>query len=624
MSIGNASFSRTSVDFRLPAPSGAKQDAIHGDVDDEGNPPPSTGHFIDPALMSDIAVPPPRGNVEVRLPFFKPADRVRYRGQFESRITYEDWVANDASEGAGRFARSNRREVKKLEEDSDFPVGKPYFWKAFCVQCNVSYNPHVPTMWSCPRCKGRVWQQPSDPESKACAVCSRKVAPIVLIGERKIRNPMSLNAHVCKRCGKVVCDQCYSPVPQSLEEYGYSGQQRTCVKCVNDLKEIAKGAPPPSEDVGTLHDEHALGAVDELQFLKPFWPPQCRTCGTTYGQPPPRWECPSCKAATWQPTDAHESANCFICGEKFPKVRCYVCGQLACNACGAYGQPLPHMGYEGGTALSVCKCCYDGVSCSAMTDAATEQAKREVVDRAYQGSCPVCNQRFRDPPAEWMSKCHKRACWQAENAPGSGSCAVCTLPISEECREHCAMCGWLVCVTCAQYRQPVVERGYPKGQPQIVCRACYNPRKALLPDHNDFSFWPPRCPVCTKRWDKPPDRWRCSNQCGNVWQPITHVASMACCCCGKKTNKSGTNCRMCGRIACTSCLSKAEVIEMGFTRGMFYPRCKRCTGGGVGAQSSANGQSPNRTQSPKRVQTPSRSTSPARRGSMKSPPTRRK
>jgi hypothetical protein len=322
---------------------------------------------------------------------------------------------------------------------------------------------------------------------------------------------------------------------------------------------------------------------------------------------------------TWQPTEAPESANCFICSEKFPKVRCHMCGQLACNACGAYGQPLPQLGFDDGRALTVCKCCYDGVTCSAMSDALAEQSRREVAERAYRGTCPVCNQRFQDPPAEWRSKCHKRLCWLPDNSPDSKTCAVCTLPLSEQCREHCAMCGWLVCVTCAQYRQPVVERGFPKGQPQIVCRACYNPRKALLPDHNDFSFWPPRCPVCTKQWDKPPDRWRCTLQCGNVWQPMTHVASQACCSCGRKTGQGASNCRMCGRVACGACLSKAEAVEMGFTRGMLYPRCKRCMVGKV-APAPSSAVANRRPASPQLEA--KRNPSPSPKKSFRSPPRR--
>lgn len=593
----NSSRSSVRLDgLRLPgAQRSPGKHEVHSDCDDEGLPPPRAGFFMDPTLMSDIAAPPPRGAVELKLPFFKSAERVRYRGQYESRILYEDWT--EYANGEDRFAggsRSRRREVKKLEDDSDFPIGRPFFWKAFCGSCNVSYYPHVPTMWGCPRCKAKVWQQPTDPESKACASCSRKVAAIILVGARKIRNPMALNAHQCKRCGRVVCDQCYSPVPLKLEELGFATPQRTCVQCVNDLKEQERGAPPVEEDMGTLHDEDALGAIDEAQYLKPFWPPQCRGCGTTYGQPPSRWACPTCAALTWQPTDVPESANCFICNEKFPKTRCHKCGQLACAACGAYAQPLPQLGFDDGKLLSVCKCCYDGVTCSALVDPAIEQIKREVEERAFKGQCPVCNQRFTgQPPAEWQSKCHKRPCWQ----PDSKSCAVRTLPLSEELREHCAMCGWIVCVTCAQYRQPVVERGFPKGTPQVVCRACYNPRKAMLPDHNDLSFWPPRCPVCTKQWDTPPDRWRCTHQCGTVWQPIHHVASQACCCCGKKTAtaQGASNCRMCGRIACATCLTKAEVLEMGFTRGMLYPRCKWCTvgkgagGGGGGVLAASAG-----------------------------------
>lgn len=553
---------------------------VHSDCDSEGNEPPKIGAFVPPSAMENILAPPPRTNAELKLPFSAVRNRLRYRSQFESKLYYEEWVEGEGAEimaepSAGHAAHT----VKKLEPDSDFPVGKPYFWHAVCPPCNIVYHPHVPSGWSCPVCKGRVWQLPDDPESKACAVCQRKLAKIRIIAGRRLQSPIALNGHNCKRCGRVVCDDCYNPNPVALEVYGFTQPQKVCVDCVKDVAQLVK--PPEDDDNGAMqNDEYALKGLDEAQLVQPFWPPHCSQCNVYLGQPPPRWECRTCGEKVWQPTESPHSTACWICKAQFPKVRCHCCGQLVCDKCGAFAQPLPLRGYDTGEGLTVCRGCYGGISF----------AQNVIPDDILEALNKERNLHRRGGP---------------QRAQGMTRCVLCTSPCTDGVRQNCALCGWLCCLTCTQYKQP--SGAANNGPSAAVCTMCFDPRVANLPDHRDNAFWPPKCVVCLREWQKPPERWRCPFNCGNVWQPFQHVASKACSCCGKATGSTAINCRCCGRIVCAACGSEtAEVPELGFTKGARLPRCPRCKGAAPLPASSTDESSKARPTSA----SPPRATSP--------------
>lgn len=566
------------------------------DCDSEGNDPPKTGVYVDPTQFDDSQIAPPRSNDPIKLPFFKPRERPRLRDNFASKISYEDWIEEDA-DAVGQSGGDNQRAdaaksralVEKLEADSDFPVGRVYFWRSFCPRCSTNYYPHVPGAWSCVRCKDdgdvKTWQQPSDPESRNCAVCKCEVAAMFSVGGRRIRNPIALNAHMCKRCGRTVCDNCYSPLEADLTEWGFAKKQHICTRCISDLEVLEK--PPEEEDLGTLHDEIEGGTDDQAQHV-PFWAPKCTSCNVTFGTPPAQWLCTRCGRPVWQPKDAPESSKCWICSTKDPKVRCHKCGQLACNTCGSYGQPLPDMGWYQGNFLSVCRACYGGVASRKQVEGSGVFANSTAVSIADAGgaeggvipfhpTCSACKRPQGSIPSQWKSSCHGRQAWQVPNESGKTVCAVCDAPIQDDTSDNCRRCGRLCCVACTQYREPVPDRGYEKGKAQTVCRGCFGAHHLYELDATDLEYWPPRCVVCKRNYPKPPDRWRCPNQCGNLaWQPIEHVMSKCCWSCGKAVSSGVVNCRKCGRLVCKSCVGRAEVVVRGFTKGVEYPVCFRC------------------------------------------------
>ena len=459
----------------------------------------------------------------------------------------------------------------KLEDDSDFPVGRPYFWHAYCSTCQKSYYPHIPGQWTCLLCKERVWQHPKDPESKRCAVCKCDVAAIVMVNGKKIRNPMVLNAHMCKRCGRVVCDRDYMATAVNLEEYGYHEPQQVCKACIKDIDELKKA--PEEEDLGTLHEaDEVVADTLEQALCNPHWVPKCNRCNITFGAPPKKWLCTSCQLPVWQPLEAADSAHCWLCNAPQPKMRCYRCGQLVCFPCGAYGQPLPEVGWDDGMMLTCCKVCYNGRSVAPRTgDVKPEPSP---VCRA---KCPQCQQTFGAPPEQWLSPCHKKKSWMSIGEGGAKNCDVCNVPITAATADNCARCGNAVCVACAQYREPVPERGFDKKEGHTVCKRCHDPIAVLLPDATDFPHWPAECPRCRRKWPTPPERWRCPFQCGPVWQSPEHICSKGCWACGKKVGANGLNCRKCGRLVCSGCgEGRAEVPERGFTRGVMYPVCVKC------------------------------------------------
>lgn len=555
-----------------------KNSAFYSDCDSEGNDPPAGSVYVDPTTIDDSTVPPPRSNDPIKLPFFKPRERPRLREKYASKISYEDWVDENADDvGIDRDTGRSRVAVEKLEEDSDFPVGRFYFWKAFCPPCSKKYDPYVPGSWECVVCKVKTWQQASDPESKRCAVCKLEVAPIINVGKTHLRNPMSLNAHLCKRCGRVVCDNCYAPAEQNLEEWGYDKPQRVCTRCINDMAHLRR--IPEEEDFGTLHDE-IEGTVDDETQHHSFWAPKCTSCNVTYDQPPQQWLCTRCGKTVWQPLQAPESKQCWICNVKDPKVRCHKCGQLACNACGAFGQPLPELGFLNGEFLTVCRVCYGGISQrKTLGMAGDEQLFSANDDAAYTwpAKCSDCNKPQGGVPNQWKSSCHSRMAWQI-CGKDMDSCSVCAHPVQADTSDNCRRCGRLCCQTCAQYREPVPDRGFEKGKMLPVCRGCFGQQHLYEIDATDLEYWPPRCVHCKKNFPKPPDRWRCPNQCGNlVWQPLEHIRSKCCWACGKSVSSAIVNCRKCGRIVCRDCgQGRAEVVERGFTKGVEYPVCNRC------------------------------------------------
>ena len=531
---------------------------FHDDVDSEGNDPPADGEYVDPNAIPDTA--PPRGNEPIQLPFYKPKERRNVREKYESRVSFEDWV-EDAEEAG---ARNRAAGVVKLEDDSDFPVGRPYYWHAYCPKCNRSYHPHVPGMWACLGCQEKVWQQPDDPESRNCAVCRREVASMVTIAGKRIRNPMSLSAHMCKRCGRVVCRHCYSPNSFSIPELGYKEDQRVCTRCAKNVQELSRA--PEDDDMGTLYEEHVVGDVLERNLCHRFWVPKCNRCNITFTEPPKRWLCTSCALPVWQPPEAPDSMHCWLCGNMHPKVRCHDCGQLVCYSCGAYAQPLPGRGFSNLNALSVCRGCYRGAS---IVKKGEEVAKAPM----FRAKCSQCKKPCGGTPDMWVSKCHRAKAWQSEGS----QCAVCAIAVQPAAGDNCRRCGRLVCHVCVQYKEPVPERGYDKGEAQHICKECYRPDAALAPDHSDYQHWPPSCPRCELKFARPPDRWRCPNQCGAVWQSPDHMASRCCWCCGRKMGGQVVNCRRCGRLVCSSCgEGRSQIPELGFTRGLEYPTCKKC------------------------------------------------
>lgn len=421
-------------------------------------------------------------------------------------------------------------------------------------------------------CHKKVWQPPNDPDSKRCGECHRKVAPIVIIKEHKVRNPLTLNAHMCKRCGRVVCDSCYTPDAVDLQELGFTEPQRVCKRCVQDIATI--DTAPEEEDLGTFHDEGLATTSEEKGGLRPYWNPICRKCNIAFSQPPPQWLCTTCRAPVWQQPEAQDSTLCPICSAPFPKVRCHSCGQLVCASCGAFGQPLPQRGFNFGQMLTVCKSCYEGAVFSVdKEEAAAARAAPKLWPRPM---CPTCKQPFSTIPSQWTSKCHSRRVWQPPDDPASKQCAVCHQPVCEVTREHCRKCGRIVCLPCSQYREPIPDRGYPEDQGQIICKLCFNPKALLLPDVLDCDFWPPSCLTCGKKYVVPPERWACPNGCGLVWQPAGHVCSRLCFCCGKAVPQP-INCRYCGRVMCAGCERRMELPARGFAAGLFVPVCDICT-----------------------------------------------
>ena len=543
---------------------------VHSDCDSEGNEPPTIGQFINPLTTDEITAPAKGALQDIKLPFYQAKEARRLREAFEPPISYEDWVdADDGGAAPGGTHKGGFSGVRKLEDDDDLPMGPRYGWHAFCPPCNVSYHPLVPSQWRCIRCEGRVWQQPSDPESRHCAICAKEVARNRKLFHMKVYNPLSLNPHVCKRCGRIVCDHCYSPVKADVAELGWEGPQRVCTECELDLQETRR--PPPYEDYGTLHDESAVHAAVEIVQAKPYWPPRCASCNVTAVSPTRKWACKTCGGKMWQPATVPESLSCWMCGVDNPEVRCHRCGQMACERCGAYAQPLPELGFDNGAALTVCKCCYGGYSLSIPSAKRSQILEEEAANRPLRGTCSKC--KSSSTGAMWLSTCHKAPCWQM----GSSECAVCAFPLTSGASSNCRRCGMQVCVVCAQYKEPVPDRGYPPDQPQTVCRACFSPKEVYSLDLTDHPHWPPRCPVCLATSDRPPSRWRCPNECGSMWQPAQHVASQACYCCGKSVASSPVNCRKCGRVVCEDCGSgRSELVEMGFTRGMQFPTCKTC------------------------------------------------
>jgi hypothetical protein len=533
------------------------------DCDSEGNSPPKAGEFINPLTVDDAGHAPPRNNEPIQLPFFQVKERRRLREHYESRISFEDWV-EDAEE-AGTRTRAGGG-VIKLEDDHDLPVGRPYFWKAYCKECSRSYHPHIPGQWSCLKCKGKVWQPPDDTDAQRCRCCKREVAAMITVAGKRLRNPMTLNAHMCKRCGFVVCSYCYSPQTFNLAELGYTEAQHVCTRCVKDL--AAARRPPDEEDLGTLYEEHVVGDVAERNLCHRHWVPKCNRCNITFGEPPRRWACTSCSLPVWQPPEAADSATCWLCGAQHPKIRCHDCGQMVCHSCGAYAQPLPRRGFINMNALSVCKGCYKGSSVTKSNDD-TAPFKPS----AFKPACSQCKAPCGSVPDLWLSKCHKAKAWQVDGK----ACPVCAYPVTSSSGENCRRCGRLCCQLCTQYKEPVPDRGYDKTKAETICKECFKPEAVLEADPSDFPFWPPMCTKCELRFPKPPDRWRCPNQCGNVWQPPEHMASRGCWCCGKKMAGTVVNCRRCGRLVCPQCgEGRSQVPELGFTRGVEYPTCKKC------------------------------------------------
>lgn len=567
---------------------------VHSDCDSEGNAPPTDGEgFVDPATIDDRFDPPPRSvGGPLVLPLFQPAQRPRYSARFASRVGYEEWVEGATSDGArGRSGgvvgaaagTGGAAEVRKLEEDSDMPIGQSYFWRASCDACPRQFFPHVPPAWTCTACNGRVWQGPDEPASRACGICQRSVSKMITVRGHKIRNPMLTNSHNCKRCGRIVCDNCYHATPVECPAFGYTEPVHVCKQCLVEAVE----RPPSEEDLGTLYDEHLdddandEGEGDGMAQYQPFWNPRCRSCNVTYGKPPPRWECPTCHGRVWQPSDRADATACWLCGDKFPKVQCHRCGRLVCERDGAYGQPLPEMGWDDGLMRTVCRVCYQGTDNKPPKDddPRWKEDENEIKQRRWRAVCPTCriSSSGGGEINQWLSKCHRRRTWQPEDQPAANTCSCCSAAVASGAQMHCHRCGRIACHVCTQYKQPLESHGYPPGAGMQICKVCFNPSLALLPAHTDFKFWPPRCVTCKASWDTPPPCWQCTHHCGPVWQPQQHVASVICPCCGKKNSGAVHNCRCCGRLTCSACATgKTTVPERGFPPGALQTVCRTC------------------------------------------------
>jgi len=479
------------------------------------------------------------------IPFFRPQHRSSIRENFESRVLYEDWVAGDiVTNTTQKRDRTWRSGVKKLEEDSDFPAGQPNFHRAFCVPCRKDYGAHVPPQWSCVICQTKVWQPDDDPDSCRCARCRTMLAPQVkykMLGKvLKFSNPLGKKvAHHCLRCGKLFCSECCALQKQNCPEYGWEKPVRVCRMCVIDIAKQDKppeGKPESDDEVDPMVnlDGYFL-QEDEVMFL-PYWAPKCPRCKQKPANIPPEWKCTSCRIPMWQPAEAPESQNCFVCDKKLDKaVQCHRCGHRVCNLCGAYAQPLVDLGWTMGTALPVCKLCY-GASPTTPIPVGPKQA-----------------------------------------LTSSDSCAVCFLEIALAARVACHRCGRICCLGCTPYRQPF--KGQPQDQGQPVCEGCFMANGGCGVSHVDLETWIPHCHACGQDFPttKPPPRWQCPRCNAMVWQPKEHVQSLTCWGCHGIVKKA-INCRSCGRIVCEEPCGSArrEVPERDFTAGILYSVCRHC------------------------------------------------
>lgn len=720
--------------------------AAYSDCDSDGNDPPKKAKYVAPALLDAVGLPPPPSTSArihaqelANLPYAQVSDRIRHRNAYASRVSYEEWVDEDAAEGMpsqrlGLLPATMKDRAKmNRETDSDFPLGRPYFWKAVCRQCSKTYHPHVPPRWECVTCnfqnqkdgkpkdskseRVKVWQQRDDPEGRRCAVCHNGIDKLrpTFFGHR-VKALTGNPAHVCKRCGRFVCDACYDPNAILLPEYGYGLDLlvRVCTQCKTDIAKC-KVTPPRKVEEAKSHPEllashhdaddvvkilrtttalgtttralavqpgaggssrvakpedgddeadafvaefvhndalydvllaeeddiaqeqqavadRASGAqtsgrslvttLDERSAARPFWPPVCPFCRVHHGSPPKQWCCRSCGQPVWQPEVAPESAVCASCPPnqkqpKAPSIHCHRCGRLVCDTCGSYGQKLPEVGFLDGIMRPVCRGCYSGISTAENVLASEDlaQLRKEREECVFPAKCPTCNQRMGGVPPQWASKCHQRHCGQPlPTASGEqATCSLCNAAINGSTKVNCAYCGWLVCPSCSQYREPLPQRGFAPGVAQRICARCFHPRRPLLPDPTvDKDHWPAHCYTCGLALDDIPPRWRCPKGCGNVWQPLAHVRSQACACCGNATEPSTAgNCRVCGRIVCGVTSGKcgegrAELLSLGFTRGMYVPVCRGCMSGIPASQRQEVSSSPRRpaAASPPRTQSP--------------------
>eukprot|EP00760_Papus_ankaliazontas_P011659 PhM_4_TR14931/c0_g1_i1/m.10788 len=543
----------------------------HEDDGGEGAPTETPQHK--PAVLKTMGGPSYRTRDLKEIPTVQVQPRPRLRDYFESRVKYEDWVAGDVVTEAVK--EMTRADVRKLEPDSDFPVGALYFWGSFCPKCRRGYSPHIPPMWRCVDCGNHTWQPDDDPESCRCCCCQRKLDPQLkrtFMGRTfKVTNPIgNAVAHHCRRCGRLVCERCYSQQLHDVSRFGFEKPCRLCRMCVDHIQH--EDDPPSDEPNDVLSDENSDdeaeatgGANDQLNAdeFKLHWPPKCPQCRIQYQNPPPKWQCASCFLPVWQPDDAPEARKCAICAAPNPRVHCHRCGFHVCQTCGAYEQPLPELGWTLGRGLTVCVGCF-GMRTLKPPD-------------LWPLACPTCQKEFEKIPDRWISPCHQKPVWQPRTKGAMCTCHVCGTEAADTTSVNCHSCGRLCCVACTPYRKPMPELKFPADKGMPVCHRCFDEFVGYEPTHVDQPTWLPSCARCKLEFPTPPPRWQCPHCTSMTWQPKDDVWSQICWVC-KKTPAKSTNCRRCGRVVCDNPCGKERhsVVERSFVAGTTYPVCSRC------------------------------------------------
>lgn len=100
--------------------------------------------------------------------------------------------------------------------------------------------------------------------------------------------------------------------------------------------------------------------------------------------------------------------------------------------------------------------------------------------RTYTAKCPVCGERFSQPPRQWECPvCYRRKqlhvmVWQPDD--DSSQCMLCGASIGYWRRHHCRSCGRLTCSRCCETRAMISGMGYT--EPEKVCDDCAGLRTA--------------------------------------------------------------------------------------------------------------------------------------------------